>query len=138
MELDFDTLSTCFTRAGTRQMRAHRPRQVVPWGAIREDFIAGQAEARAVVGKVCECLVSFATEPTRRVVPEAYLCLEKIEIIVARDYPNKSSQLQPCEFVYISSFIMAGFIVEASRVVCLLYTSPSPRDRQKSRMPSSA
>ena len=24
------------------------------------------------------------------------------------------------------------------RVICLLYTSPSPRDRQKSRMPSSA
>ena len=24
------------------------------------------------------------------------------------------------------------------RKVCLLYTSPSPRDRQKSRMPSSA
>ena len=26
----------------------------------------------------------------------------------------------------------------AQRPVCLLYTSPSPRDRQKSRMPSSA
>ena len=26
----------------------------------------------------------------------------------------------------------------AARNVCLLYTSPSPRDRQKSRMPSSA
>ena len=25
-----------------------------------------------------------------------------------------------------------------ARTVCLLYTSPSPRDRQKSRMPSSA
>ena len=24
------------------------------------------------------------------------------------------------------------------KVICLLYTSPSPRDRQKSRMPSSA
>ena len=24
------------------------------------------------------------------------------------------------------------------RIICLLYTSPSPRDRQKSRMPSSA
>ena len=24
------------------------------------------------------------------------------------------------------------------RMICLLYTSPSPRDRQKSRMPSSA
>ena len=27
---------------------------------------------------------------------------------------------------------------EAGVYVCLLYTSPSPRDRQKSRMPSSA
>ena len=28
--------------------------------------------------------------------------------------------------------------VKAMRMGCLLYTSPSPRDRQKSRMPSSA
>ena len=28
--------------------------------------------------------------------------------------------------------------VEALATICLLYTSPSPRDRQKSRMPSSA
>ena len=28
--------------------------------------------------------------------------------------------------------------VEAQNMDCLLYTSPSPRDRQKSRMPSSA
>ena len=27
---------------------------------------------------------------------------------------------------------------EALKMICLLYTSPSPRDRQKSRMPSSA
>ena len=27
---------------------------------------------------------------------------------------------------------------KAKRLACLLYTSPSPRDRQKSRMPSSA
>ena len=27
---------------------------------------------------------------------------------------------------------------EVERETCLLYTSPSPRDRQKSRMPSSA
>ena len=31
------------------------------------------------------------------------------------------------------------FLVQGSWVIgCLLYTSPSPRDRQKSRMPSSA
>ena len=29
-------------------------------------------------------------------------------------------------------------VVEAQDNGCLLYTSPSPRDRQKSRMPSSA
>ena len=31
-----------------------------------------------------------------------------------------------------------GFIPVISSENCLLYTSPSPRDRQKSRMPSSA
>ena len=29
-------------------------------------------------------------------------------------------------------------LLELLRDACLLYTSPSPRDRQKSRMPSSA
>ena len=29
-------------------------------------------------------------------------------------------------------------VLDAPFTVCLLYTSPSPRDRQKSRMPSSA
>ena len=31
-----------------------------------------------------------------------------------------------------------GLLMEAAETTCLLYTSPSPRDRQKSRMPSSA
>ena len=31
-----------------------------------------------------------------------------------------------------------GKKISAHDVACLLYTSPSPRDRQKSRMPSSA
>ena len=35
--------------------------------------------------------------------------------------------------------IAVGFLIGASvMITCLLYTSPSPRDRQKSRMPSSA
>ena len=33
---------------------------------------------------------------------------------------------------------VANRIAKASFLACLLYTSPSPRDRQKSRMPSSA
>ena len=31
-----------------------------------------------------------------------------------------------------------GYVFEAQYLVCLLYTSPSPRDRTRSRMPSSA
>ena len=33
---------------------------------------------------------------------------------------------------------LVAALVHADLVTCLLYTSPSPRDRQKSRMPSSA
>ena len=33
---------------------------------------------------------------------------------------------------------LSGTILSPSTYFCLLYTSPSPRDRQKSRMPSSA
>ena len=33
---------------------------------------------------------------------------------------------------------VADAVADAADAVCLLYTSPSPRDRQKSRMPSSA
>ena len=35
-------------------------------------------------------------------------------------------------------FFDNGNFTEIASNVCLLYTSPSPRDRQKSRMPSSA
>ena len=34
--------------------------------------------------------------------------------------------------------VKLGIMDEERRTTCLLYTSPSPRDRQKSRMPSSA
>ena len=37
---------------------------------------------------------------------------------------------------YIDTFREAGFVIKKSG--CLLYTSPSPRDRTRSRMPSSA
>ena len=39
---------------------------------------------------------------------------------------------------FFGEFESAGKFVNAYCKGCLLYTSPSPRDRQKSRMPSSA
>ena len=40
------------------------------------------------------------------------------------------------DFTYIDNVIQANVLSMITD--CLLYTSPSPRDRQKSRMPSSA
>ena len=38
-----------------------------------------------------------------------------------------------------STFVRLGILIWSGGILtCLLYTSPSPRDRQKSRMPSSA
>ena len=63
-------------------------------------------------------------------------------------------QVDGCSLVYdgnndglVGSFDLIGFLTEFGAECspeptfscgCLLYTSPSPRDRQKSRMPSSA
>ena len=41
-------------------------------------------------------------------------------------------------FSHTAAMLKFGQSVEYEAVTCLLYTSPSPRDRQKSRMPSSA
>ena len=48
------------------------------------------------------------------------------------------------ERIPVTIYLMNGVKVNGqvkgfdSYIICLLYTSPSPRDRQKSRMPSSA
>ena len=41
-------------------------------------------------------------------------------------------------FLRLIKMIIAPLVFATLVVGCLLYTSPSPRDRQKSRMPSSA
>ena len=38
----------------------------------------------------------------------------------------------------VEEFADSLYDAPADAILCLLYTSPSPRDRQKSRMPSSA
>ena len=51
----------------------------------------------------------------------------------------KFTGINPADYVSATSFTHAPFYSEfVLNIPCLLYTSPSPRDRQKSRMPSSA
>ena len=55
----------------------------------------------------------------------------------------KDALPESVDVYYNPEFIAQGSIIDDLRhadmvLFCLLYTSPSPRDRQKSRMPSSA
>ena len=55
-------------------------------------------------------------------------------------HDNARLQPNPCKYP-LSTFLMQAYMSVALNYLfqcCLLYTSPSPRDRQKSRMPSSA
>ena len=68
----------------------------------------------------------------------------KLRTNVARGQPTEkhpSGRVMLKEAV-LSDVVKSGRLVNAVRKyhpwVCLLYTSPSPRDRQKARMPSSA
>ena len=70
---------------------------------------------------------------------------------IRNDFPILKRKVNGCPFIYFDN---AATSQKPSKVIasitdyyenynsnihsCLLYTSPSPRDRQKSRMPSSA
>ena len=52
--------------------------------------------------------------------------------------PEPLPQPKPQELLDIQEENRKGRLLDSLNKICLLYTSPSPRDRQKSRMPSSA
>ena len=61
------------------------------------------------------------------------------EIFLPIDYANNENEVRSrANKLYNSLINGADFRKVARDYSCLLYTSPSPRDRQKSRMPSSA
>ena len=69
-------------------------------------------------------VISIASKPVTELTLVERLEENAIETI----YLNSDSIFSACN----------AFAKLSSSLICLLYTSPSPRDRQKSRMPSSA
>ena len=53
-------------------------------------------------------------------------------------FPNQDTQGLWYSYVNTGTSNVGNIIPGTGSIGCLLYTSPSPRDRQKSRMPSSA
>ena len=62
----------------------------------------------------------------------------------SREWLRNKRKLRDCTYVYRCVYVTrsnrqcTGTSMPNNCYCCLLYTSPSPRDRQKSRMPSSA
>ena len=70
--------------------------------------------------------------------PAAHLIKKELKLKSGSAVPqrNKVGQLTQEQLTKIAEIKMPD--LNANDIDCLLYTSPSPRDRQKSRMPSSA
>ena len=95
--------------------------------------MAALGSASALSG--CAGLKDLFKEPTFRlervVVHDVGLQGGALDLIVGVDNPN--------QFDLHGTGLEAGFDVERTHLgTCLLYTSPSPRDKRQSRMPSSA
>ena len=58
--------------------------------------------------------------------------------IVAAYFKGRANAIREQEIERLRKTTEAYETKDDLRDICLLYTSPSPRDRQKSRMPSSA
>ena len=98
----------------------------------------------AVAHRACKMLYMFLTEPNTS---EGSLSLTNKHILILK-YRSCCLRHRPqclrCDprVRLDMTFVVKSLICGTKDVVqdrhCLLYTSPSPRDRQKSRMPSSA
>ena len=69
---------------------------------------------------------------------EEYLETEKLDELLEAEPLNKKSSITEIMHMLPNLY---EHVLKKNKVLyrcCLLYTSPSPRDRQKSRMPSSA
>ena len=81
---------------------------------------------------------SMVSADTSKSLFENFVRQEALDLILTTDFKKlvkekKFGLYQPAHLVYYNQDS-----VKVTLEACLLYTSPSPRDRQKSRMPSSA
>ena len=79
--------------------------------------------------------VAYSTRLTEQ---QSYTLIKKEDKIEIRHYPSAIMASVKINTNNYTTLSFEGFRILAQYIFCLLYTSPSPRDRQKSRMPSSA
>ena len=77
-----------------------------------------------------------------------FIAMNRFKIVLGKEqdfesvWKNRDTHLKGVpgfkEFHLVKGNTNEEFTLYASHSICLLYTSPSPRDRTRSRMPSSA
>ena len=102
-----------------------------------KSFIALSA---GLMGVVALSLLGYAWHSTPAMLGFAFVCIAAVLDVVANLLLKASNGFSKLGYglgavgVVIGAFYLLMLALDS----CLLYTSPSPRDRQKSRMPSSA
>ena len=108
------------------------PTEDLPWASPWKD-LNGNGLFLPEVGKV----VSVVFDSGNRYKPE-YIHAEHFNT----NLQEKLNSLSESDYKSMRALMFDHktqiFSTDSEGLVCLLYTSPSPRDRQKSRMPSSA
>ena len=64
--------------------------------------------------------------------------IESLSAVERKEYEELKDYHSAYQRKRREKIVFYGYCIVAILSTCLLYTSPSPRDRQKSRMPSSA
>ena len=103
-----------------------------------EERTPQRARARDAVARIHDRLVEVGWDGAFRLWDGATLGADDAPFRIVLRAPWSLRAMFPATDLSLGeAYLDDVFDVEGS-MVCLLYTSPSPRDRQKSRMPSSA
>ena len=132
-------------REAARMVAAHETKDVIAQAdavaveAASQATLAAEAAGAAARTAAERVAVAEATKSTSQTAAEqeaARLAAAETVALQARAEARAAEGVKAAR----AAARAADAVVEAKRAVdvCLLYTSPSPRDRQKSRMPSSA
>ena len=100
-------------------------------GLLTPEMVGKMAE-RPIIFALANPVPEIMPEEARRAAPDALIATGR------SDYPNQVNNVLCFPFIFRGALDVGATEINDQMKVCLLYTSPSPRDRQKSRMPSSA
>ena len=118
----------------------------VVFGLTSFGSVANAACGNITIANMNWASANFMAEVDKIILEEGYGC--SVELVPGATMPTFTSMQEKGEPDVAPEFWANAAIIALNKAVdegkmhslnnCLLYTSPSPRDRQKSRMPSSA